>query len=151
MTRSLSRPRLEGYDASGIPLHADNETIIQERIYLDKADPSLMHDDITTIDHALSRPWVVNQVYKRKVSDKPLWLNHEVCGEGNNHVGIGKENYFLSGDGFLMPTRARRRPTCAISRRSSSKDSPPGRISEPAKNRGIAAAETAQTGQRGLA
>jgi hypothetical protein len=102
-TRGLKGPRV--YDASGIPLHADNETVIQERIYLDKADPNLMHDDITTIDHALTRPWVVNQVYRRKVSDKPLWLNHEVCGEGNNHIGIGKENYFLSGDGFLMPTK----------------------------------------------
>ena len=107
-TRGLKGPRV--YDASGIPLHADNETVIQERIYLDKADPSLMHDDITTIDHALTRPWVVNQVYKRKVSDKPLWLNHEVCGEGNNHVGIGKENYFLSGDGFLMPTKKGQTP-----------------------------------------
>ena len=107
-TRGLKGPRV--YDASGIPLHADNETVIQERIYLDKADPSLMHDDITTIDHALTRPWVVHQVYKRKVSDKPLWLNHEVCGEGNNHVGIGKENYFLSGDGFLMPTKKGQAP-----------------------------------------
>jgi hypothetical protein len=107
-TRGLKGPRV--YDASGIPLHADNETVIQERIYLDKADPSLMHDDITTIDHALTRPWVVHQVYKRKVSDKPLWLNHEVCGEGNNHVGIGNENYFLSGDGFLMPTKKGQRP-----------------------------------------
>jgi hypothetical protein len=53
---------------------------------------------------------VVHQVYKRKVSDKPLWLNHEVCGEGNNHVGIGNENYFLSGDGFLMPTKKGQRP-----------------------------------------
>src|ERR1700757_2913323 len=55
-TRGLKGPRV--YDASGIPLHADNETVIQERIYLDKADPSLMHDEITTIDHALTKPWV---------------------------------------------------------------------------------------------
>jgi len=107
-TRGLKGPRV--YDASGIPLHADNETIIEERFYLDKDNKDLLHDDITTIDHALTRPWVVNQVYKRKVSDKPLWLNHEVCGEGNNHVGIGKENYFLSGDGFLMPTKKGQTP-----------------------------------------
>ena len=102
-TRGLKGPRV--YDASGIPLHADNETVIQERIYLDKGDPNLLHDDITTIDHALSRPWLVNQSYKRVVSDKPLWFNHQICGEGNNHVGIGKENYFLSSDGYLMPTK----------------------------------------------
>jgi len=102
-THGMKGPRV--YDASGIPLHADNETIVQERIYLDKADPNLMHDDITTIDHALTRPWVVKQAYRRAVSDKPIWFPHEVCGEGNNHVGIGKENYFLSGDGYLMPTK----------------------------------------------
>jgi hypothetical protein len=28
---------------------------------------------------------------------------HAVCGEENAHVGIGKELYFLSGDGLLMP------------------------------------------------
>ena len=79
--------------------------MVQERIYLDKADPNMMHDDVTTMDHALTRPWLVNQTYRRVVSDKPIWFPHEVCGEGNNHVGIGTENYFLSGDGFLMPTR----------------------------------------------
>jgi hypothetical protein len=102
-TRGLKGPRV--YDASGIPLHDDNATIVQERIYLDKADANLMHDDITTIDHALTTPWLVRQAYRRVVSDKPIWFPHEVCGEGNNHVGIGKENYFLSGDGHLMPTR----------------------------------------------
>jgi hypothetical protein len=102
-TRGMKGPRV--YDASGIPLHADNETVVKERMYLDKANPNLMHNEITTIDHALTRPWVVKQTYRRMVSDKPLWQPHEVCGEGNNHVGIGKENYFLSADGYLMPTK----------------------------------------------
>jgi len=102
-TRGLKGPRV--YDASGIPLHADNATVVQERIYLDKADPNLMHDDITTIDHALTRPWVVNQTYRRTVSAKPIWFPHMVCGEGNNHVNIGTESYFLSADGQLMPTK----------------------------------------------
>src|SRR5262245_37153204 len=107
-TRGMKGPRV--YDASGIPLHADSETIVQERIYLDKADPKLMHNDITTIDHALTRPWTVKQNYRRVVSDKPIWFPHEVCGEGNNHVGIGKENYFLSADGYLMPTKKNQPP-----------------------------------------
>jgi hypothetical protein len=102
-TRGLKGPRV--YDASGIPLHADNATIVRERIYLDKADPNLMHNDMTIIDHALTRPWLVNQAYRRAVSDKPMWFPHMVCGEGNNHVGIGKENYFLSAEGYLMPTQ----------------------------------------------
>jgi hypothetical protein len=100
-TRGLKGPRV--YDATGIPLHADNETIVKERIYLDKANPNLLHDDITTIDHALTQPWVVNKTFRRTVSDKPIWYGHSVCGEGNVHVGIGKEVYYLSAEGMLMP------------------------------------------------
>ena len=100
-TRGLKGPRV--YDATGIPLHADNETVIYERIYVDKADRNLLRDDITTTDHALTRPWVVNKTYRRTASDKPIWFGHQVCGEGNVHVGIGKEVYFLSSDGLLMP------------------------------------------------
>jgi hypothetical protein len=100
-TRGLKGPRV--YDATGIPLHADNETVVKERISIDKANPNLLHNEITTIDHALTRPWVVNKDYRRVVSDKPIWFDHQVCGEGNVHVGIGKEVYYLSGDGLLMP------------------------------------------------
>jgi hypothetical protein len=100
-TRGMKGPRV--YDATGIPLHADNETIVRERIYLDKADGNLLHDDITTNDHALTKPWLVKKTYRRVVSDKPIWVDHQVCGEGNAHVGIGGEVYYLSGDGLLMP------------------------------------------------
>jgi hypothetical protein len=100
-TRGLKGPRV--YDATGIPLHADNETVIKERISIDKTNPNLLHNEITTVDHALTRPWVVNKDYRRVVSDKPIWFDHQVCGEGNVHVGIGKEVYYLSGDGLLMP------------------------------------------------
>jgi hypothetical protein len=27
------------------------------------------------------------------------------CSEKNNYIYIGKDNYFLSGDGYLMPAR----------------------------------------------
>ncbi len=100
-TRGLKGPRV--YDATGIPLHADNETVINERIYLDKSDPNLLHDEITTTDHALTQPWVVMKTYRREQSKEPVWFGHQVCGEGNVHVGIGKEVYFLSSDGLLMP------------------------------------------------
>jgi len=102
-TRGLKGPRV--YDATGIPLHADNATVIKERIYLDKANPNLLHDEITTIDSALTRPWVVDKTFQRFVSDKPVWFAHSVCGEGNNHVAIGNEHYFRSADGLLMPTK----------------------------------------------
>ncbi len=101
-TRGLKGPRV--FDATGIPLHEDNETVIQERIWLDKSNPNLLHDDITTIDHALTRPWLVHKSYRRTVSDKPVWTGHAICGETNAHVGIGGQVYYLSGDGLLMPT-----------------------------------------------
>jgi hypothetical protein len=28
-----------------------------------------------------------------------------LCNESNNHVQIGKENYFMSADGYLMPAK----------------------------------------------
>jgi hypothetical protein len=56
-TRNLKGPRV--YDASGLPFHSDNETVIRERIYLDKADPNLLHNDITVEDHALTAPFAV--------------------------------------------------------------------------------------------
>jgi hypothetical protein len=35
------------YDASGLPLHFDNQSIFKERIYRDKADKNILHDQIT--------------------------------------------------------------------------------------------------------
>jgi hypothetical protein len=99
-TRGIRGPR--SYDSSGLPLHSDNETIVKERIFLDKADPQrLLHNEITTIDHALTRPWTVTRSYRRE--DKPVWVEH-TC-EVNNNVEIGNESYFIGIDGFLMPTR----------------------------------------------
>ena len=50
-----------GEQALGMPLHKDNQSIIKERIFLDKANADLLHDEITIIDHALTRPWSPNQ------------------------------------------------------------------------------------------
>ncbi len=99
-TRSLKGPRV--FDSTGIPLHQDNQTVVKERIYSDKADPNVLHDDITTIDHALTRPWTVTRSYHR-VHD-PVWTE-QICSEDNHHVLIGKENYYVSEDGYLMPVR----------------------------------------------
>ena len=99
-TRGLKGPRV--FDATGIPLHADNETVIKERIYLDKANADLLHDDITTIDHALTRPWTVLRPYGRE--HQPIFAEF-VCAEDNHHFMVGNETYFRSVDGLLMPTR----------------------------------------------
>jgi hypothetical protein len=99
-TRNFKGPRT--YEASGIPLHDDNLSVITERLYLDKQDPDILHNDITVFDHALTRPWKVNKRYRR---DRHVVWFEDNCTENNNHVVIGKEDYFLSADGKLMPTR----------------------------------------------
>jgi hypothetical protein len=101
-TRGFKGPRT--FDSTGIPLHSDNQTIVKERIYLDKADRSFLYDEITTIDHALTRPWTVKKKYQRDPNPRPVWTEN-VCGEGNNHVVIGKQDYVLSSDGLLMPAK----------------------------------------------
>ncbi len=74
-------------------------------IFVDRADANLLHDEITTIDNALTRPWVVTRNYHRVVTDKPIWWREDVCAENNAHVAIGKESYYLSADGLLMPAK----------------------------------------------
>jgi hypothetical protein len=92
------------YDASGLPLHRDNQSIFKERIYLDKANPNILHNQITVIDHALTRPWTVDKRYVRSANPQPVWPEY-VCSENNAQINIGKDNYYLSADGFLMPAR----------------------------------------------
>ena len=74
-------------------------------MYLDKADPNIFHDEVTVLDHALTRPWTVNKTYGREPDkERPFWRDNN-CGENNNHVKIGDETYMLSADGYLMPTK----------------------------------------------
>lgn len=101
-TRHIKGPR--AYDATGLPLHRDDRTVVKERIYLDKANPNLLHDEITVIDNGLTRPWTVTKNYRRNPNPRPDWQEY-VCAENNTHVRIGRENYFLSGDGRLMPAK----------------------------------------------
>jgi hypothetical protein len=99
-TRNMKGPRT--IDADGLPLHKDNRTIVKERLFLDKTNPDLMYDEVTIIDHALTRPWTVTRSYRRGVN--PIWPE-DICDEENRHLVIGNESYFVSVDGFLMPTR----------------------------------------------
>jgi len=88
------------YDATGLPLHFDNESVFKERIFLDKSD--ILHNVITVFDHALTRPWTADKRFRR--NPHPVWVEN-YCTEGNAQVVIGKENYFLSADGYLMPAK----------------------------------------------
>ena len=106
-TRGFKGPR--HYDAGGLPLHHDNESVFKERIYLDKNDKNLMRNEITVYDHALTRPWTVTRTYVKSQASRPQWPEF-ICAEGNSHIFIGKENYFISGDGLLMPARKGQEP-----------------------------------------
>jgi hypothetical protein len=106
-TRYMRAPHT--YDAQGIPFHDDNQAVIKERIYLDRTDKNLLHDDITSYDHALTQPWTKNRTYKRNSNPKPLW-REEACAGDNSMVKIGDDAYFLSSDGLLMPVRKDQAP-----------------------------------------
>jgi hypothetical protein len=106
-TRHFKGPR--AYDTTGLPLHSDNQTVVKERIYFDKADPNVFYDDITTIDHALTKPWTVTRTYRRSNDRRPEWLEMN-CAEGNTHVHLGNENYFIGADGLLMPAKKNQAP-----------------------------------------
>jgi hypothetical protein len=99
-TRAVRGPH--AYDHNGIPFHKDNKVVFKERIYLDKANSDILRNEITSIDNALTRPWTVTRTYYR--DRNASWYEH-ICVEDNHHVIIGKESYFLSPDGLLMPTR----------------------------------------------
>ena len=47
--------------------------------------------------------------YERRKEAQPVWFE-EVCTEGNQHIGIGNEVYYLSGDGKLMPAKPGQTP-----------------------------------------
>jgi hypothetical protein len=99
-TRNLKNPRT--YDASGLPMHKDGQTIVKERFYLDKSNPDILYDQVTTYDHALTRPWTVTKTMRRQHS--PIWVE-SVCNENNLQVNIGNEHYMLNEVGELMPAK----------------------------------------------
>ena len=86
-TRHFKGPRT--FEPSGMPLHDDNQTVITERIYLDKADPNLLHDEMTVIDNALTRPWTVDKKFRRVNEARPYWPE-DICAEGQAMIHIGK-------------------------------------------------------------
>ena len=55
-------------------------------------------------DHGLTRPWTVTRDLRRNPNPRPNWREF-ICAENNPYVSIGKEIYFLSADGLLMPMR----------------------------------------------
>src|SRR5207248_9355185 len=70
-TRNFKGPRV--YDESGLTLHPDNESVVKERIYLDKADRNLLRNELTVTDNALTRPWAVMKSYTRETTKQLAW------------------------------------------------------------------------------
>ncbi len=106
-TRAFKGNRV--FDISGLPLHRDNQSVFKERIFVDKGDPNLLHDEITVIDNALTRPWTVDKRYIRSADLRTQWPEF-ICNEYNGQVMIGGEHYYLSSTGLLMPVRRDQSP-----------------------------------------
>lgn len=106
-TRGFRGPRV--YDASGLPLHEDNESVVRERIFSAPGDPGTLVDEITTLDHALTRPWTAVKTYRRAARNNPVWFE-SVCSRDNPHIAIGTQSFFIGADGRLMPTKKNQAP-----------------------------------------
>jgi hypothetical protein len=106
-TRNMKGPR--AFDASGLPLHADSQTIVKERYTFDRSNPDVISNEVTVLDHALTRPWTVTKRYRRGSNPRPWWVEDN-CMENNNHIRIQGEPYFLSADGMIMPAKKGQRP-----------------------------------------
>jgi len=106
-TRYFKGPR--AFDASGLPLHFDNQSVFNERFFIDKANRNILHVLTTVYDHALTRPWTSDRQYQRLAERVGQWPE-TWCQEGNANIVIGKENYFLRADGLLMPAKKNQKP-----------------------------------------
>ena len=63
---------------------------------------------MTTVDDAFTQPWTVTKTFRLEPADRD-WAD-DTCEEANNYVAIGKEIYYLSGDGDLMPAKKDQEP-----------------------------------------
>jgi hypothetical protein len=99
-TRYVKGPRT--FDQTGLPMADDNGAVFKERLFLDKANPGILHDEITTTDNSLTRPWTVMKSYRRKSDEEWVETN---CGEANNYVTIENQVYYIGGDGLLVPMK----------------------------------------------
>jgi hypothetical protein len=106
-TRYFKGPR--AFDATGLPLAFDNQSVFRERFFVEKGDPDVMHVVTTVFDHALTRPWTSDRQYERVATKVTQWPEG-TCQEGNQNIMIGKENYLLRTDGFLMPAKKGQEP-----------------------------------------
>jgi hypothetical protein len=104
-TRYMKGPRL--MDSTGIPLASDNETVVKEKLHLDKNDPNILRDEITTYDHAFTKPWTVSR-FMRRAKD-PIFEEYN-CTEDNHWLVIGGNLYMTDEGGYVMPIQKNQPP-----------------------------------------
>ena len=97
------------FDGTGLPLDLDNESRFQERFFIDKNNPNLLHDVITVFDHALTKPWTVDKTFRRSSDAQPEWPE-VYCHVTNRRLVLEGETYMMNDEGFLVPTRKGQRP-----------------------------------------
>jgi len=84
--------------------------VVTEKLYTDKADPDILHDEITTSDHALTRPWTVTRSYRRDPRQtRPDWPE-VLCKPDAGRVLVGDHYYRVSPEGLLMPASKGQQP-----------------------------------------
>ena len=107
-TRGFKGPRT--YEIDWHPA-ARGQPVDVQGTHLSRQEQSdILHNEITAIDNALTRPWTVDKRYRaRSQSARRLARNRSVA-EDNAMVVIGGENYFLSADGLLMPAKKGQSP-----------------------------------------
>jgi hypothetical protein len=97
-TRNFKGPR--ALEATGLLLHQDNQTLVKERLFLDRNNKDILRNEITTIDSAFTRPWTVGKIYQRVPN--PRWSEYH-CQPPPNAVFIGLDEYRLDPEGRLLP------------------------------------------------
>jgi hypothetical protein len=99
-TRYLRNPRQ--WDQSGMPIAEDDNGVILERLFLDDSNPKILHNEMTTFDNSLTRPWTVMKNYRRAPNVR--WPENN-CIDGQTWITVGNEVYYLSADGTIMPIK----------------------------------------------
>ena len=96
-TRGLKGPRT--FDGSGIPLHKDNETVVKEKIYLDKADPEPAarrdHHHRPRADPSVDRDAHLSRATARRPGSSMS------APRTTTRSTLGEQNYLVSDDGYL--------------------------------------------------
>ena len=101
-TRGFTGPRV--FDATGLPLHSDNQSIFKERLYRERGNrehPARRdHRDRPCIDAALDRGQEI-----RAQPQSASELDHRQLRREQHDRPVGREAYAISADGLLMPIK----------------------------------------------